>query len=330
MAKTRVALIGCGFTGIALGLAIRNVIKDVELIGNDKDRDALKRAEQAKAVDRVEWNIPKACVNAAAILISAPADEHELVLKAIGTDAEAGTLIATVGGPNATALRLASAHLPTDVPFFATSLILHPDRMNAANSVGDAPAINAESLKDAIWTIAPRTGTPPNLVDVFASLVTETGAKPVFVDPVERDGLGVAVDALPPVLSSLMMLAVSGDSAWRERQWMAGSEFGAAMANIDAAPQMVQALMAQPDAAVHWLNQIMLQCMALRDAVRERDEKTTSEMLTRAKDKRDQWLADWRRGRNDGREPIQKQSALVGMFLGERVASRLANNNKKR
>jgi len=329
MAKTRVTLIGCGFTGTTLGLALKNVIKGIEVVGNDKDREAVKRAEQAKAIDRGEWNIPSACNNAAAVLITGGVEEYELVLKAIGADAQSGTLVATIGGANATALRLASTYLPTDVPFFATSLIFHPERVNAANLMGATPTGDAEALKDAIWTIAPRSGTNPDQVDIFTALVTETGARPVFVDPIERDGLGVGVDTLPPVLSSLMMLALSGDSAWRDRQWMAGAQFGAAMSNLEAAAQMAQTLVSQPDAAIHWLNQIMLQCMALRDAVRERDEKTTREMLTQAKDKRDQWLADWRRGRDDGRQPIQKQSNMLGMFLGERMAGRLANNKKR-
>ncbi len=162
MAKTRVALLGCGYTGIALGLAIKAAIKDVEIVGNDKDREALKRAEQAKAIDRGEWNIPKACENAAAIFISAPPDEHEIILKAIGQDAQSNTLIATVGPANTTALRLASAHVPTDVPFFATSIVFHPDRVPANTESSTHALVPApDSMKSAIWTMAPRPGTTP-------------------------------------------------------------------------------------------------------------------------------------------------------------------------
>ncbi len=325
MNKTRVALLGCGYTGIALGLALKSAIKDVEVVGNDKDRDALKRAEQAKAIDRGEWNIPRTCENAAAIFISTPPDEYETILRAIGQDAQANTLIATVGTANTIALRLASAHVPTDVPFFATSIVFHPDRA-PANAESTAPAF--DSMKNAMWTIAPRSGTTPNMVDVFTALVTELGAQPVFVDPAERDGLSVAVDTLPLVLSSMLMLAVSGDAAWRERQWMAGAQFGNAVASTDEAAKLVPALLAQPDAVTHWLNQVMLQCMALRDAVRARDEKSVQQMLDSAREKREKWLADWRRGRDDGRLPIQKQNNVLSMFVGERMANKLGDKKR--
>lgn len=326
MAKTRITLVGCGPTGIVLGLALKSALKDVEIIGNDKDRDAIRRAETAKAIDKGEWNIPSACENAAAILISTPPDEFELVLKAINTGAQFNTLVCTIGGHNVGALRLASQHLPADVPFFASTLVLHPDRVGANT---EPASYTADTLKSAMWTIAPRTGTSPDMVDVFAALVTELGANPVFVDPIERDGLGVAVDALPPIVSSMLMLAVSNDGAWRERQWMAGAQFGAATANVDAAAALGAELVAQPDAAVHWLNQIMLQCMALRDAVRERDEKAVQKILDQAIEKRNKWLADWRRGRDDGRQPVQKQSTVLSLFVGERMADKLTGNKKR-
>ncbi len=324
MQKTKVALIGCGYTGLVVGMALKATMKDVEVVGNDKDRDAMKRAEKAKAIDRSEWNIPNACDNASVILISAPSEEHELAFKALGKDVNPRTLVATIGGSNAQDLRLASAYLPDDVPFFATSLVFHPDRGMASN---DAP--EAGAIKRAVWTIAPRAGTSPELVNVFAALVTELEALPVFVDPTERDGLSMSVDVMPAVLGSALVLAVSGDSAWRERQWMAGATFGVATAQVDQADKMVQAMLAQPDAMVHWLNQIMLQCMALRDALRERDEKTVRSMLDKAKETREKWLVDWRRGRDDGRQPIEKQGGgVLRVFIGDRMADRLTGNKK--
>jgi prephenate dehydrogenase len=325
MQKTKVALLGCGYTGLVLGHALKATLKDVEVIGNDKDRETLKRAEKAKAIDRGEWNIPNACDNASVILISTPQEEHELAFRAMGKDVNPRTLVATIGGSNTQDLRLAHAYLPDDVPFFASSLIFHPDRGMSPN---DAP--EASAIKRAVWTVAPRPGTSPELVNVYAALITELEALPVFVDPTERDGLSISVDAMPAVLSSALMLAVSGDSAWRERQWMAGSTFGIATSQVDHADTMLQAIMAQPDAMVHWLNQIMLQCMAIRDALRERDEKTVRALLEKAKETRERWLVDWRRGRDDGRQTIERQGGgMLRVFVGDRMADRLTGSKKQ-
>jgi prephenate dehydrogenase len=323
MAKIRITLIGCGFVGMSLGYALKNAIKDVEIVGHDKDRDAMKRAEQAKAIDRGDWNIPNACDNAAAVLISAPGD-LEITFKALAQEAQPNTLVATVGGSATQALKMGNAMLPHDVPFFATTLIYHPDRVPAAV---ETPA--ADSVRDAIWTVAPRDSTSGDMVDVFAALAAEVGAKAIFVDPIERDGMSIAVDALPRVLSSVLMLTVSGDGAWRERQWMAGSSFGQSVAGVDGAPAYAPMLVAQPDATIHWLNQVMLQCMTLRDALRDRDEQAIQHLLEQAVERRDQWLADWRRGRDEGREPMPQQNAVLSLFLGERMADRVAGNRRR-
>lgn len=325
MAKARVAIIGCGFTGTALGLALKAAISDVEVIGHDRDREAMRRAEAAKAIHKGEWNLPAACDNAAAIFVTIPQEGLEVTFKAIARDLQPQTIVVAVGGLNSLALKQARELLPQDVAFFATNLVFHPDRVSAVTAKAEA-----ESVKDAIWTIAPRSGTTPDMVDVFAALVSEVGAKPIFVDPTERDGLAVSVDALPPVLSSALMLAVSSDDAWRERQWMAGAAFGDAVAGVNSASNFTSMLMAQPEAAMHWLNQVMLQCMALRDAIRDRDAAAVDEIMKQARERRERWLADWRRGRDEGRAPVRQQHSVLTLFVGERMAGRISSGSGKK
>lgn len=325
MSKAKVAIVGCGFVGLSLGLAFKRAINSVEVVGHDKDRDAMRKAESAKAIDRGDWNLPNACDNAAAIFITIPQDGLDVTFKAIAPDLQPNTLVATVGGMNVSALKSAREWLPADVPFFATTLIYHPDRIEPATAAPDA-----DSVRGAIWTIAPRSGASPAMVDVFTALVTQLDAKPIFVDATERDGMSVAVDVLPALLSSMLMLSVSNDAAWRERGWMAGAAFGQAVNDAEEAVTFASMLKAQPDATVYWLNQVMLQCMALRDAVQARNDQAVEQMLAQAEEKRQQWLADWRKGRNDGRLPIEKQSGVLSVFVGERMAGRITGAGARR
>ncbi len=325
MNKAKIALVGCDFVGMSLGMAVKRTLRDVEVVGHDKNRDAMRRAESAKAIDRSEWNLPRACENAAAVFICAPHEELEVTLRAIAPDLGPDTIVATVSGPNVAALRVAEGLLAGDVPFFSTSLVYHPDRVN-----GDGELPSADSIRDAIWAIAPSRAASTQMVDTFVALANQMGAKPIFVDPAERDGMAVAVDAMPAILSSMLMLAVSSDAAWRDRMWMAGAAFGQAVNGAERAPSFSAALEAQPDVVVHWLNQVMLQCMALRDAIAARDTEAVTHMLTQAEERRQQWLADWRRGRIEGHIPIERDSGgLLKVFLGERMASRLAGNKKR-
>lgn len=325
MSKVKVALVGCDFVGMSLGMAIKTALQDVEVVGHDKDRNTMRRAEGAKAIDRGEWNLPNACDNAAAIFITGSHEDLEVVLRAIAPDVGPRTLVATVGGLNVTALQVAERALSSDAPFFSTSLVYHPDRVN-----GGVDLPNSDTVRDAIWTLVPSRGASTQMVDMFVALANQVGAKPIFVDPVERDGMAVAVDALPAILSSLLMLAVSDDGAWRDREWMAGAAFAQAVSGTERALQYAAALQSQPDVAAHWLNKIMLQCMALRDALAAGNADAVERMLSQAEERRQQWLADWRKGRIEGHVPIERDAGgLMKFFLGERMANRLAGNKKR-
>jgi prephenate dehydrogenase len=325
MSKAKVAIVGCDFVGMSLGMAIKRALGEVEVVGHDKDRNAMRRAESAKAIDRGEWNLPNACDRAAAIFISSVPDELSITLRAIAPDLGPSTLVVAVGGANVAALKTAQGLLEEHVPFFSTALIYHPDRVNG---VPDLP--DADSIRDAIWTVVPSHGASTQMVDLFVALANQLGAKPVFVDPVERDGMSVAVDAMPAVMSSMLMLAVSGDAAWRDREWMAGAAFGRAMSSVEDAHKFAAMLGAQPDVAVHWLNQVVMQCLALRDAISARNTEAIERILAQAEEKRQEWLADWRKGRIEGHIPIERDSGgLLKVLLGERMARQIAGNKKR-
>lgn len=324
MSKPKVALVGCNFVGQSIGLAIKRALSDVDVVGHDKDREAMRAAEAAKAVDRTDWNLPGACENAAAIFICTPHADLDVTLKAIAPDLGPNSIVASVGSLNVAALKLAQDALAKDVPFFSTALVFHPDRVTSAMAQPDADA-----LREAIWTIVPTAETSSDKVDTFLALVGELGAKPLFVDPVERDGMAIAVEVMPAVLGSMLMRAVSNDGAWREREWMAGAAFGRAVESVGEAQQFVSALIAQPDSSIHWLNQIMLECMALRDAIRARDVQSIERILEQAEERRQQWLTDWRKGRDEGRVPIERPAGLLAALVGERMASRITGNKKR-
>jgi len=164
------------------------------------------------------------------------------------------------------------------------------------------------------------------VVDSFTSLVGATGAMPIFMDAVEHDGLRLSVDSVPAALSSALMLAATGDTAWRERQWLAGSAFGAATANVEMThpAEVARALVAQPEASAHWLNQIMLQLTDLRDAVEQRRVDKVEALLKSAQEARENWTAAWYRGREQGQAPINvKRPSLLGMVVGDRLAKQM-------
>lgn len=317
MAKTKVTLVGCGRTGLTIAHGIKAAMKDIEVVGHDKERDVARLALGAKAIDREEWNLPKACDGAALVIIAIPSSGVELTVKSIAKDVGQGGTVCIVGGSNAANLALAERHLAADVGLISSNLVLHPEQVAPGAQPGPG------QLKNAVWSIAARGSE--DQIGAFSSFVTLLGAQPVFVDPAERDGMSLSVDALPAMLDSLLMLTVSGDAAWRERGWAAGAQFAADTAGAPRAPQFIAAMMANRPAMTHWLNQFMLQCMALRDAVEEGDAAAIEKQLASAEARREAWLSNWRKGRDTGAAPIEPQGrSMLSVFVGQRMADKIS------
>ncbi|MBU6336124.1 MAG: prephenate dehydrogenase/arogenate dehydrogenase family protein, partial [Chloroflexi bacterium] len=232
-------------------------------------------------------------------------------------------VVCVVGGSNVALQALAAQHLPEKCAFVSSTIVLHPARAGAP--------LDAERLKGAMWSMVGR-GTPDQLGG-FAGFVEALGARPLFVDPVERDGMALAVDVIPQVLSALLMAAVSKDGAWRERMWTAGAAFGDATAGAMAAPTLVDAMLADKTTTAHWLNQVMRECVALRDAIEAGDGDAARAQLTQAAEKRERWYDDWRKGRETGAPPIDQQQggrSIMGLFLGQRMADMLSGKPRNR
>jgi prephenate dehydrogenase len=328
MARTRVTIVGCGFIGTAVAIAIRGLYKDIEIIGHDKDQSKTQRAEKLKAIDRSNWNLPSACENAQLIVLSIPLDAIEPTLKAIAPDILPGAIITDTCPVKSPLTSFVRKYIPEKSAYISSDIVFNPVRVPASTKLD---SLSADAFKGAAWTLTPLAASPDS-VDSFASLVSATGAKPIFMDAIEHDGLRLAVDSIPSVVSSAFMLAVTSDAAWRERQWLAGSTFDAATTNVDGihAEEVARALIAQRDASSHWINETMRQLIDLRDAVEAGQIDTVTAMLTTASEHRDRWSSEWFRGRDEGQAQVEvKRPSFLSMFVGTRLASRVEESTGK-
>lgn len=313
---------------MALAHGARAALKDVEIVGHDKDLGNQRRAEQLKAIDKANWNLPAACENGRVIFLAIPDSEIEPTLKAVGPYVPVDAVIVGVGPSIQTVLAGAARHLPTRVAYVASDIVFDPNTVSANLPVEQ---VSADVFRSAAWVITPRPGTAQDAVAAVASLAASLEAHPIFMDAVEHDGLRLAVDALPSAIGAAFLDAVTSDDAWRERLWLAGATFGATTAGVEApdASGIARALIDQKAASVHWLNQVMLAMMDIRDAVDKGDTARVQAAIERARDRRIDWLNAWHRGRGTAGAPqdVPKQT-FAGLFLGERLADRLKSGRR--
>lgn len=316
----KIALVGCGWLGSALGFAVKSAYKDAEVVGHDKDPDAAKKAEQSKAVDKTNWNLPATCENAALVFLAIPQNEVEATLQAIGKYLADKTLVIDTSGAALAALNGPARLLPANVSYINCDISFNP-------LTSDDPP-GKDVFLGAVWFMAPRHGTPPEAINTLAALADSVQSHPVFMDAAEHDGLRLSVDAIPSAVLAAYMAAVSGDEAWRERTWLAGASFAQTTKAIDgfSPASATSALIGQKEAATHWLNQVMLGLMALRDAVSAGDAKAVEGLLAQAGERRADWLNTWQKGRETKpaapAEAISRPS-ILGMFMGQKLAKKV-------
>ena len=318
MGKTKITLIGVGQTGRALALGLRSVIKDAEIVGHDKDLNATRKAEQDKLIDKSVLNLFSAMDGASLVAFAIPQHELEILLGLIGKDTPPSALMFDISPSKVQALRAAEA-LPAEAAYVSSSVVFDPTTLPGD---GNKP----RSFKKATWVLTPRSGTSPESVSQFSAIVAALDATPVFMDAIEHDGLRMAVNEIPQALGAALFGVLSADSAWRERQWLAGDALHQVTTSLsNAKPESLSAqLLEQKDTTRHWLNMTMVRLMAFRDAVDAGDETALKKLLTQPADARAKWLADWSRGRDTGGQPIDvPRPTIMNSILGDKLANSL-------
>ena len=239
MAKPIISIIGLGTTGASLGLALQQDEGNFELVGHDKSPDATKQASKLGAVNRTEWNLHRACENAEMIVLAMPLSEARDTLEHIAEDLTPGRMVFTATNMMEPAVKVADGLLPEGVHFVAGHPILP--------SAGDDPTPRADLFVEAIFCLAPGLQTDPDAVQLASDFVERVGAKPLYVDPYEHDGIIAGVELLPQLLSAALMRSSSHAAGWQESRKLAGRRFALATEPGGTPRQMYEAFMADRD-----------------------------------------------------------------------------------
>lgn len=283
MAKPRITIIGLGVTGASLGLALQQEESNFEIVGHDKDPQVGQEARRQGAVARVEWNLHRACDQAELVLLAVPISELPDLFAHLREDLKPETLVFAVVNVLQPAIDLAAQHLPPETHFVAGHPIL--------TGIGAPLRVRADLFSEVVFGLAPGLQTEPNAVQLASDLVERLGAKPLFVDPHEHDGIMAAVDQLPQLVAAALMRLSSNGRGWREARRLAGRHFARATEMDASAAQLYGALDANRAAVIQRIDQLqeeLSEWRALLSATPPAGEKdpllTTLEAVSLARD----------------------------------------------
>lgn len=189
----RVSIIGVGLIGGSIGLAAREWLDDIEVVGCGRSIERLDRARELGAIDYGVTEVGDALEGASACFVCGPVGVlPDLVQKALAA-APPDCVVTDVGSTKRSIVEAV-----TDERFVAG----HP--IAGAETAGVEHA-RADLFRGATWYLTPGERSSGLLYERLHRLVVSFGARPVAIDAETHDRLLATVSHLPHVLANVLV-----------------------------------------------------------------------------------------------------------------------------
>lgn len=310
--KPLVTIVGLGLVGASIGMALRKTDRVSAIVGHDKDSAVSAEAKKLGAVDKTDWLLLRACEKADLVILALPVAGIKETLQAIGTSLRAGCVVLDTASLKAPVLTWADEILPANVHFVGGDPIL------GGALPGQGPA-RADLFQNVLFCLMPSQRADPAAIQLAIDLVTILGAKPLFHDPLEHDGLIAAVEQLPSLLALALLDNAVSQPMWRELRKLAGSQFETVTASAVNDPlAFSQHCLLNRDNVVRWIDSYTDSLASIRDALVQDQSEALVARWQAALMERDRWLqlraqADWD---EVPRPDLPRKQSLLQPFLG--------------
>jgi prephenate dehydrogenase len=206
-----IAIVGAGFIGGSLGLAIKRRWPSVRVIAVD-EKPVLDAALRMRAVDGGGDSLAIAAA-ASLVVLAAPVRANIAVLGQLPSAIPGEAIVTDVGSTKAETVAAASA-LPDRLRFVGG----HPLSGGAVGGIGEA---RAELFDGRPWLLTPDATTSAHALASLRRFVEGLGARPVELSAEEHDRLVAFLSHLPQLAVTALMHVV-GESVGEEGLALAG------------------------------------------------------------------------------------------------------------
>jgi prephenate dehydrogenase len=327
MKKPRITIVGTGFIGGSIGLALHQTETDFEIVGHDREHGIARKAQKIGAVDKANWNLVSACEGADLIVIATPVGAIKDTLTAVGSYLKPGCLITDTASIKAQVMEWAEEILPKEVNFVggdpivpSTSAVLSLSKGSGHGSdVGIAEGIDAaraDLFSGAIYCLMPSAGAASDAVRLASDFVRLLGAKPYFLDPLEHDGLMAGIDHLPFVLSAALLGITTESVSWQEMYKLAGGAFESATRFVSTDPGIYRdACLVNGENIVRWIDACSRRLGELKETILAEDTEKLEQVFEGAMIARQRWL----KAREEGGWEVQQSPEIptATSFMGQ-------------
>jgi prephenate dehydrogenase len=202
-------------------------------VGHDKNLDASQQARKLGAVQRTEWNLHSAWDDAQLVILAVPLSELSDLLGHLRDSLSTGALVFIAVDMIQPALDLARQLLPPRTHVVAG----HPILTGVGGTLTPRPGL----FDEITFCLAAGVETAPQAMQMASDLVERVGARPLFVDAHEHDGLIAGVEQLPQLVAAALVQMSTRSTGWREGRRLAGRRFAQSTELGDNAAQLFDA-----------------------------------------------------------------------------------------
>lgn len=279
----RLTIIGLGYVGTSLGLALKARRSDLEIVGHDLDHQRMRLAQQLRAVDRTEWNLPAALSGAGLVVLAVPFRAITKLMNEIAPHLETGCVVTDT--------------TPLKRPVLAAAQCLGP----SASFIGGNPILasdataqpSATAFRGRAYAIVAAASASDEAVGLVLRMVDAIGARPLILDAAEHDAYSAALDQLPALLATALFRSVTPEGAGHDLQELSGERFRSVVAGApEDAAELTARWLANRELLLSRLEAFLGELAALGDLIREADAAVLRDKLAAIETGRAEWQKD--------------------------------------
>jgi prephenate dehydrogenase len=271
----RVAIVGVGFMGASLGLAIKKKGLAREVVGIGRHETALREATDLGAISEGTMDFNKGIVGADLIVLATPVNTILDVIESLKTHRR-GCIITDMGSTKAAIVARAEKVLPHSLLFVGSHPLVGSEKKGAANA-------NAQLYEGGSCVMTPTDKTNRLAREKIKQFWTQLGSSVRFMSPQEHDEVLAYISHVPHLAAFALMKAMPDNYLDHATQGLKD------MTRIAASdPQVWRDIsMSNPKPLLKALDDTVKILATMRKAIVGRDGEVLTDILKQAKDKRD-------------------------------------------
>ncbi len=191
---SKIAIIGTGFIGGSLGLAIKaSGIADA-VIGMDASGIALEEARSIQAIDQVETNLTAAVRGCALVILASPVGTFRDIVTSLHSAMDDDAILTDVGSVKESVVTQIETALPSRVHFIGTHPIAGSEKSSALHS-------HSNLFENMPCVITPTIRTNQEALSTISSFWEALGSTVVTMEAKQHDIIFGALSHLPHVIA---------------------------------------------------------------------------------------------------------------------------------